>query len=212
MRVAILSDLHGELHRLESVLAALEPWSPERWVCLGDIVGLGAGSAACGAWARAQATLVVQGNHDQRALTPAQLAARTPRQLMAAAPGAAVSEELAGWLRQLPLSASRWGYHFSHGSPLHPARFDYLETLKAAAHVTAAVAPRCVVGHNHAAFALEIDGLQRRRLVAPWVQLEPGRRYVISVGSVARSRDADPRPCGVLLDTESQEVRWVRGV
>ena len=39
MRVAVFSDIHGNLHALEAVLAALEPQAPDELWFLGDLVG-----------------------------------------------------------------------------------------------------------------------------------------------------------------------------
>ena len=42
MRIAIFSDIHGNLQALESVLADIEAQKPDAIYCLGDLVGYGA--------------------------------------------------------------------------------------------------------------------------------------------------------------------------
>ena len=41
MRVAVVSDIHSNLHALEAVLAAIEAEAPDELWCLGDLVGYG---------------------------------------------------------------------------------------------------------------------------------------------------------------------------
>ena len=44
-----------------------------------------------------------------------------------------------------------------------------------------------------------------RRLV-----LEPGRRYIVDVGSIGQPRDLNPRASFVFYDPQSRKVEWVR--
>jgi hypothetical protein len=50
MRIAILSDIHGNRHAFETVIAAArEAGADELW-CLGDIVGYGADPTPASPW------------------------------------------------------------------------------------------------------------------------------------------------------------------
>ena len=40
MRVAVISDIHGNYHALEAVLAEVTAEAPDEIWCLGDVVGL----------------------------------------------------------------------------------------------------------------------------------------------------------------------------
>jgi 3',5'-cyclic AMP phosphodiesterase CpdA len=42
MRIAIISDIHGNLPALDAVLADVAQQQPDRLYCLGDLVGYGA--------------------------------------------------------------------------------------------------------------------------------------------------------------------------
>jgi Predicted phosphoesterase len=64
MRVAVVSDIHGNLHALEAVLAALEPQAPDELWCLGDLVGYGARPNECCATIEARSSICLVGNHD----------------------------------------------------------------------------------------------------------------------------------------------------
>src|ERR1700757_638845 len=64
MRVAIVSDIHGNRHAFEAVLDAIEASECEEMWCLGDLVGYGAEPDACVELARRYATICLAGNHD----------------------------------------------------------------------------------------------------------------------------------------------------
>ena len=64
MRIAVLSDIHGNLHALDAVLSDVEREDVHEIWCLGDIVGYGADPNDCCARIREQADAVLCGNHD----------------------------------------------------------------------------------------------------------------------------------------------------
>src|ERR1700693_5990210 len=64
MRVAIVSDIHGNRHAFEAVLDAIGASDCEEMWCLGDLVGYGAEPDACVTLARTHAAICLAGNHD----------------------------------------------------------------------------------------------------------------------------------------------------
>src|SRR5579884_580203 len=64
MRIAIVSDIHGNRHAFEAVLDSIESSSCEEMWCLGDLVGYGAEPDACVDLARRHAAICLAGNHD----------------------------------------------------------------------------------------------------------------------------------------------------
>ena len=91
MQVAILSDIHGNRHAFEAVLADAEAAGAEEMWCLGDLVGYGAEPDACVELARRHAAICLAGNHDlgvtgeiglQEFSTGAALAARWTQETM----------------------------------------------------------------------------------------------------------------------------------
>ena len=66
MRVAVLSDIHANVHALEAVLGSLAPVE-QVWV-LGDIVGYGGQPDEVVARLEQAGALAVQGNHDAAVL------------------------------------------------------------------------------------------------------------------------------------------------
>src|SRR5262249_61421070 len=64
MRVAVISDVHGNLHALEATIAALEDEQPDAVWCLGDLVGYGPRPNECCARVAELADVCLIGNHD----------------------------------------------------------------------------------------------------------------------------------------------------
>src|ERR1700759_700831 len=64
MRVAVVSDIHSNLHALEAVLAAIETEAPDELWCLGDLVGYGPRPNECCALVAPRAAVCLCGNHD----------------------------------------------------------------------------------------------------------------------------------------------------
>ena len=64
MRVALISDIHGNLVSLEAVLADIAREQVDQIVCLGDVLGLGPQPREVSARLQATECLCVMGNHD----------------------------------------------------------------------------------------------------------------------------------------------------
>jgi protein phosphatase len=63
-RIALISDIHGNMPALEAVLADIERRSIGRIICLGDLVGKGPDSVAAVDFCAARCEAVIRGNWD----------------------------------------------------------------------------------------------------------------------------------------------------
>ena len=63
-KIAIISDIHGNLSALEAVISTLNKKKPDEWLCLGDIVGYGPNPAECLDIIIGMNIPTVLGNHD----------------------------------------------------------------------------------------------------------------------------------------------------
>jgi diadenosine tetraphosphatase ApaH/serine/threonine PP2A family protein phosphatase len=215
MRVAVISDIHGNLHALEAVLADIVRESPDEVWCLGDVVGYGPRPNECCELVRTRTSLCLCGNHDLAvigALDPSEFsgeagaAARWTRGVLAPAN--------AEWLGTLAPSATRPGVELFHGSPRDPV-WDYVlsdEVALSSLRITSA--PLVLVGHSHVALDLAFDGNELDGGQAPdgtEAQLT-GRRWLLNPGSVGQPRDGDPRAAWLLVDLTLGRARFHRTV
>ena len=64
MRIAVVSDVHANLHALEAVLAEVDEGGFDQVWCLGDVVGYGPRPNECVAIVQERAEICLAGNHD----------------------------------------------------------------------------------------------------------------------------------------------------
>ncbi len=204
MKLALLGDIHSNLHALNAVAADLRDESPDLVVCTGDIVGYGAFPAECVAWVREHCDRIVRGNHDHFTAGSGSAFSFNPRARTALTWTAEhLSAEDITWLGELPLKLHEENVQIVHGHPILPEAWLYiLERRQADAALESVEEKVIVVGHSH------IQGCFRFK--SPTVELTPGvgvelddRRAVLNPGSVGQPRDGDPRAAFAILDTGS---------
>jgi len=213
MRVAVVSDIHSNLHALEAVLANIRTEGPDEIWCLGDVVGYGPYPNECVEAIRAASALSLCGNHDLAVLGAidvedfsgdAGTAARWTRTVL--------REPQADWLRELDPLAERGDAQLFHGSPRDPV-WDYvLSEDVARTCLEQTTAPIVLVGHSHIALALGWDGGEIEGGLAPaGMEVELGeRRVLLNPGSVGQPRDGDPRAAWLLIDEEAGRAAFRR--
>jgi diadenosine tetraphosphatase ApaH/serine/threonine PP2A family protein phosphatase len=213
VRVAVLSDIHANLHALEAVLADVERESPDEVWCLGDVVGYGAAPNECCERIRARADLVLCGNHDLAVVGALDLAEFSGDAAAAARwTQAVLDEQHALWLRALEPLATRADIQMFHGSPRDPV-WDYvLSEQVALISLLQTTAPLVLVGHSHVALALVTDGTAIEGGLAPGgsaVDLS-GARWLCNPGSVGQPRDGDARAAWLLVDIDAHRAAFRR--
>ena len=73
-RFAVISDIHGNLHALEAVLARIRGLGIDQIVCLGDVVGYGPFPHKCLDLVIRYCSITVRGNHDDALINPQRMA------------------------------------------------------------------------------------------------------------------------------------------
>jgi predicted MPP superfamily phosphohydrolase len=64
VRIAVISDIHGNLHALDAVLNSIADDGPDAVWCLGDLVGYGPRPNRCCTFVAERADVCLIGNHD----------------------------------------------------------------------------------------------------------------------------------------------------
>jgi predicted phosphodiesterase len=214
MRVAVISDIHANLHALHAVLDEIDVETPDEVWCLGDLVGYGPRPNECCAIVRERAGVCLVGNHDLVALGGISIEDFNPE---AAAAARWTQDALDGgaraFLEGLSPSAGLEQAQLFHASARDPV-WEYVLTDEAAlATLELTTAPVVLVGHSHVALTVSRDG---RGLVSGGLApagtehaIEDTRR-LLNPGSVGQPRDGDARAAWLLLDFEKRFASFRR--
>jgi diadenosine tetraphosphatase ApaH/serine/threonine PP2A family protein phosphatase len=212
MRVAVISDIHANLHALEAVAEAIEQEAPDALWCLGDLVGYGPQPNACCAWAAARTAVCLAGNHDLGVLGVLDLADFSPDAGAAASWTRGVLEEHArAFLAGLASGAQRDGVGLYHASPRDPV-WEYVLTWEAARDaIRDSGTDVTLVGHSHVPLAI-VDGrgsIGGHAAGGTEIDLARGR-WLLNPGSVGQPRDGDPEAAWLLLDLDGRHASFRR--
>ena len=216
MRLAVISDVHGNLEALRSVLADIDRSKADATVCLGDNVGYGPEPEAVVELVRQRNIPCVMGNHELGVVdadylgwfnATARRSLEINRRLL--------SPATVDFLGTLPATLVQAGCLCVHGCP--PASITtYLfevrqtELLQLLPTLEQRI---CFVGHTHDLELVDFDGrvVSIERLQRGLLQLQQRHRYIVNVGSVGQPRDGNNNAKYVIWDSglDQLEVRFV---
>lgn len=214
MRVAVLSDIHGNRHALEAVLADVATTDASAVWCLGDVVGYGADPDPCCALVRRHAALCLAGNHDLAVTGELSLEDFSRGAALAATwTQEVIARDHLEFLAGLATHDESGPVGLFHGSPRDPV-WEYV-TSALLAELCFDVLQRRValVGHSHIALSfVRQDGhpaTGEKRRAGDSMDISQGE-WLLNPGSVGQPRDGDPRAAWLLLDTEAWSAEWRR--
>jgi predicted phosphodiesterase len=212
MRIAVLSDVHGNLPALEAVLKALKPYDAV-WQ-LGDIVGYGPQPNEVVERLAAEKAVGVRGNHDSAAIGQLDTDAFNDDARIAVEWTAErIASDTKRWLAELPLRMIDEPFTLVHGSPRDPTWEYVFSATIARANLAAFETRHCLVGHTHVpiVFRERKTGGVEAAIAKPNSRMKlDGPRTIVNPGSVGQPRDGDPRAGAMLLDTDKNVVEWRR--
>ena len=214
MRIALLSDVHGNRPAFEAVLDDVDSEGAEEIWCLGDLVGYGAEPDECVALARERCNLSLAGNHDLVVTgeipitdfsSSAAAAARWTQET--------ISEETMAYLKGLEPSDPAREPALYHASPRDPVWEYVLSTWQADECMDLMDARVAAIGHSHVAlwFHREDDGKVSGETADADLERDlSAGEWLVNPGGVGQPRDGDPRAAWLLLDTETWKATWRR--
>ena len=213
-RVALLSDVHGNLPALEAVLEDIRRVGVDARWCLGDLVGYGAQPDECVALASSECELCLVGNHDLVVLGELEIADFSANAATAAEwTREHIARDSVEYLSGLAPDDDQHPVGLYHASPRDPV-WEYVLSVGQADACMDTMTPRVgAIGHSHVAlwFARE-NGRGVAGDVAPGgTELDlSGGTWLVNPGGVGQPRDGDPRAAWLLLDLESWTATWRR--
>lgn len=214
MRYAIFSDVHGNLEALAAVLEHYQTLQIDKYFCLGDTVGYGADPNGCCNRVREVAEAAILGNHD------AAVAERMDFAFYYDAAKRAIlwtidqlSEENHLWLRSLNYTRQVDDVLLSHGSPRDPESYDYIFSVEQAEQFVDnydSLSRITFIGHSHLTSSFAIDPEGAVKLSGPIIDVLPGKKYIVTVGSVGQPRDYNNRACCIVYDDAAATITYHR--
>ena len=214
MRIAVVSDIHGNRHAFEAVLDAIEATDCREMWCLGDLVGYGAEPDACVALARRHAAVCLAGNHDLgvRGDLPLEEFSRGAA-LAATWTQATIMPETLEYLMGLEPTSLEEEVGLFHASPRDPVWEYVLSALLAELCMDVQSQRVALIGHSHVALSFvrregELTTGEPRKGGA---QLDVAEgEWLLNPGSVGQPRDGDPRASWMLLDLDTMVASYKR--
>jgi diadenosine tetraphosphatase ApaH/serine/threonine PP2A family protein phosphatase len=220
MRALVISDIHGNLHALEAVLACA-PSFDQVWN-LGDMVGYGARPNEVLNVLRSLPAVHVRGNHDRVCCGITSPQGFNPIAAEAAIwTKATLTPDNLEWLKAAPQGPIRTTDRTmcAHGSPLHEDHYivsmrdAWVPLQKMETEIT-------FFGHTHVQgifSQLEIDWEEERPAYADKdgaaefrMSLPAGTRHLVNPGSVGQPRDYDWRAAFAIYDDADESVTYHR--
>lgn len=215
-KLAVISDIHGNLEALLAVLSDIDRLDLDTVVCLGDNIGYGPDPDQVLTILRSRNIPSLMGNHEWGLVDETSLFWFNPqarRSLMQNKQ--LLSEESLTYLKLLPVNMFFDDCLLVHACPpdniktylfeISPFQFSSI-FLEMGADI-------CMVGHTHELVLVSYTAGQVT--IAPLVEgvqvLDRASKYIVNVGSVGQPRDGNNNAKYVIWDSEARtlEVRFV---
>src|SRR3990172_1792344 len=209
MRIAAFSDIHGNLHALQAVLADIDEQKVDRIFCLGDLVGYGAYPNEVIELIRGRGIPTIMGNYDDGvgfdkeecgcAYTDPEM--RRLGDLSLAWTKEHVTSENKAFLRSLlpniRLTVDGKRLLLVHGSPRRINEYLYEDRGQSSLEriAKASEADVLVFGHTHLPYVKDVDGM-----------------LFVNVGSAGKPKDGDVRVAHAILDVGAEVVVTIHRV
>ncbi len=218
MKLALMSDLHGNRQATEAVWQFLLEQGFDQLALLGDYVDYGADPGWVCEFVQARmaaGAVALMGNHDEAMVSsgaqgmadhvlPSLQWTRTQ-----------LSPAQRQWLASLPLTAQVGPCHLAHANTHRPGDWGYiLGRMDAAASLHASPAPYVFCGHMHEPQLFHLTPTGKTGDFTPVdgvpIPLSPARRWLAIPGSVGQPRDGNPAACCALFDADSGTLTFHR--
>jgi predicted phosphodiesterase len=215
VRIAVLSDIHGNLEAFKSVLRDIDCSGIDRIVNLGDSIGYGPDPESVLELIQKRDILNIHGNHEQ-AILDGKFRLFLKDSVLKSIDQTLkyLSSESLSYLRELPKHRVINDALFVHGCPptscetyLNFLSFSELETVFKSYKNKISFA-----GHTHKLMIIKYNGekISFQKFEDHPINIDEDSRYIFNVGSVGQPRDHDPRSGYVIWDSTSSSIEAKR--
>jgi len=191
VKIAVISDIHGNLIALNTVLEEIDNM---KILCCGDLVGYNPWPNEVVEVVIDNKIISVMGNHDFATITG------NTEDFNSIATGAIewtrekIKKSNIKFLESLPLNYKGENFLIVHGSPRDPLNeYVYLEHPYIGSFLEGIRQDILILGHTHVPFVKKFSD-----------------KVIFNPGSVGQPRDGNPKASYAILDTEKKEVEIKR--
>lgn len=221
MKLALISDVHGNLEALQCVLEDIRKQSITDIYCLGDVIGYGPNPRECLDLVRKRTKLCILGNHDQAAMfdpdgfNPVALRAIYWTREQLESGGGSQKDINLRWdfLGELPRQKEDGDFLFIHGSVREPTNEyvfpeDVYDTRKMQ-ELFRRLGRYSFQGHTHIPGVFTESGEFLSPDECDYEFQLVGDKVMVNVGSVGQPRDSNPNSCYVIIENDTIYFRRV---
>lgn len=218
MKIAIISDIHGNLEAMLAVQKDMAKNKVDRVFCLGDVVGYGPNPLECLRIVikDMKAEVVIKGNHEE-CLCDFVLNEEKVKNIMSDPAIAGIKyaksvlhPSVIDMLEKLPLihTVEELGLTLVHASCGENHVWKYVEEEKHVEEEFANLKSRiCVLGHTHIPFVYgKKSGLFE--VLPDNMPFNGDEQFVVNIGSVGQPRDGDCRASYGIFNFESSQTTF----
>ena len=216
MRIAIISDIHGNLDAFERVLADIGSSNIDQIISLGDNIGYGPDPDGVVELLQARKIVSVIGNHELAVVKPkykdwfnpvARKSLEKTIELL--------SDRSLHYIAEQQNYAIINGSRFVHGFP-PDSPLTYLFQIpddRIKREMEKLSEQICFIGHTHMLEMRSYDGhkCESISLEQGILPLEKGKKYILNIGSVGQPRDGDNRAKYAIWDSSEStlDIRFI---
>jgi predicted phosphodiesterase len=205
MKIAIISDIHGNYEALLSVQMDIQKADVDKIVCLGDFIGYGPQPEEVTQFLMENDIPCVLGNHENAIINPATLINfSTDAMLSIEITRNLISDRAVQYISNLPINLNIDDMLFVHGAPpdsinTYLTRLSNDELKAIFKNFGQQIA---FIGHTHDPLRCFYDGnvIDFRMLRRGMNHIDPKVKNIINVGSVGQPRDGNSNAKYVVFD------------
>jgi len=211
VKLAVISDIHGNMEAFRQVLDDIDQSHVDGIVCLGDMVGYGPEPEAVVQQIQALEIPTVMGNHELGVANPKVLEffnplARRSLQLTARM----LSDNSIRYISGLDPARVLKNCRLVHGFPPDSVSTYLFQVAddKIVAAFNTVPESICFVGHTHVSKMIAYDGrrVMHKALSRGLIPLKTEQRHIINVGSVGQPRDDNNNAKYIIWDSQNHTI------
>jgi predicted phosphodiesterase len=214
-QIAIITDVHGNIEALNTVLKEIDAAGIKEIYHLGDVVGYGHAGAECLRIIREREILSIQGNHDGNISPPRDERMHNDVHAVLERELERLTEEEVEYLKNLPTQRIIDDkIILVHGALT--GRDDYIVTTEAVRtnyHKMADEYPNahiCFFGHSHLGMIIGGPQVEMGIHETKTFGLRAESPYLINPGSLGQPRDKCPKTCYCVYNSDEQTITMHR--